>query len=190
MPDYFELLKKDQARFGNNSTPTNVVMEEEEDDFVLDPEATLKKDDLQRPQFLNRIRDYMIERKGVDYKMIQPEQVVDDFVEHMRYFNANTVSTAGEVRFVNKADDAQKEKARQAYEIYEKLGNVFQNDGVYGAVDGVKDYVFAAASDPTNYIGIATGGIARAGAAGHDRGRCLYLAGPIGPTRPAERHPP
>mgnify|MGYP000981549985 FL=1 len=80
MPDYFELLKKDQARFGNNSTPTNVVMEEEEDDFVLDPEATLKKDDLQRPQFLNRIRDYMIERKGVDYKMIQPEQVVDDFV--------------------------------------------------------------------------------------------------------------
>ena len=46
------------------------------------------------------------------------------------------------------------------------LGNVFVNDGLMGAVDGVKDYIFAAASDPTNYIGIATGGIARAGAAG------------------------
>ena len=166
MPDYFELLKKDQARFGNNTTPTNAVMEEEEDDFVLDPEATLKKDDLQRPHLLNDIRDYMIYRKGVDYKMIQPEQVVDDYVEHLRYFNANTVSTAGEVRFINKASPEEKEAARKAYEIYDKLGNVFQNDGVYGAVDGIKDYVFAAATDPTNYLGVATGGIARAYAGG------------------------
>ena len=50
--------------------------------------------------------------------------------------------------------------------LYDQLGNVFVNDGIMGAVDGIKDYVFAAASDPTNYIGIATGGIARAGAAG------------------------
>ena len=35
-----------------------------------------------------------------------------------------------------------------------------------GAVDGVWDYVSAAALDPTNYLGILTGGIARAGAAG------------------------
>ena len=164
MPNYLELKRKREARLSNVPTPTSMV--EEEDDFILDPEASLKKDDLQRPQFLNKIRDYMIERKGVDYKTVQPEQVVDDFVEHMRYFNANTVSTAGEVRFVNKADDVQKEKARKAYEVYEKLGNVFQNDGVYGAVDGVKDYIFAAATDPTNYLGVATGGIARAYAGG------------------------
>ena len=38
-------------------------------------------------------------------------------------------------------------QARKAYQIYEQLGNVFQNDGVMGAVDGVKDYIFAAAKD-------------------------------------------
>ena len=30
-----------------------------------------------------------------------------------------------------------------------------------GAVDGVKDYIFAAAKDPTNYVGRITGGIGR-----------------------------
>ena len=35
-----------------------------------------------------------------------------------------------------------------------------------GAVDGVKDYIFAGAKDPTNYLGLLTGGIGRAAAAG------------------------
>lgn len=164
MPDYFQLLKEREQLYG--SAPSAPTPTREIDEAPLDNEATLKKGDLQRPQFLNNIRDYMIERKGADYKSLEPEQVVDDFVEHMRYFNANTVSTAGEVRFVGKADDRQKEIARKAYETYDRLGNVFQNDGVMGAVDGVKDYVFAAATDPTNYLGVATGGIARAFAGG------------------------
>ena len=164
MPNYFDLLKEREQLYG--SAPSAPTLSRQVDEDPFDSEATLKKDDLQRPQFLNKIRDYMIERKGADYKTLEPEQVVDDFVEHMRYFNANTVSTAGEVRFVGKADDVQKQKAKQAYEIYDRLGNVFQNDGMMGAVDGVKDYVFAAATDPTNYLGVATGGIARAFAGG------------------------
>lgn len=133
-----------------------------EDDFVLDTGATLKKNDLkQNYQYLNPIREYMIERKGVDYKDMDADEVVEDFVDHMRYFNANSVSTAGEVRFINKADDNQKKKAEKAYRIYDQLGNVFVNDGNMGAVDGVKDYIYAAATDPTNYLGLATGGIGR-----------------------------
>ena len=126
----------------------------------------LSKDDLKQQQYLNAIRDYMIDRKGVDYADLDADTVVDDFVQHMRYFNANTFSTAAEARFISKADDLKKDNARKAYTIYDNLGNVFQNDGVFGAVDGVKDYVFAAAKDPTNYIGLATGGIGRAAAAG------------------------
>ena len=129
--------------------------------------ASLKVDDLvSNYQYLNPIREYMVERKGVDYKDKNAEEVVDDFVQHMRYFNANTVSTAGEVRFISKADERRKQKAKQAYQIYDSLGNVFVNDGVMGAVSGVGDYVFAAAKDPTNYLGLITGGIGRAGAAG------------------------
>ena len=139
------------------------MMETPEPIFTGD---SLTKDELTQRQYLQPIRDYMIERKGVDYKDIADEKVVDDFVQHMRYFNANTISTANEARFVHKADENTKNKARRAYEIYDNLGHVFQNDGALGAVDGVKDYVFAAAKDPTNYLGLITGGIARAGAAG------------------------
>ncbi len=148
------------ARLQNRQTQTV------EDDFVIDKGTTLKKDDLKKYQYLNPIREYMIERKGVDYQDASDDEVIEDFVDHMRYFNANTVSTAGEVRFVTKADEERKAKARKAYEIYDQLGNVFVNDGVMGAVDGVKDYVFAAVKDPTNYLGLLTGGVGRIGAAG------------------------
>ena len=133
----------------------------------FDPEETLSVDDIRKDYKYNQpIRDYMIERMGVDYQTKSDEDVVDDFVKHMRYFNSNTVMTAGEVRFVTKANDRQKETARKAYQIYDQLGNVFVNDGLMGAVKGVGDYVFAAASDPTNYLGILTGGIGRAAAGG------------------------
>ena len=137
-----------------------------DEEFVLDTNATLKKDDLMQYQFLQPIRDYMSDRKGADYSNMDAEEVVDDFVKHMRYFNTNTAITAGEARFISKADDVRKRKAEKAYRIYDQLGNVFMNDGAYGAVDGVKDYIFAAAKDPTNYIGIATGGLAKLSAAG------------------------
>ena len=136
------------------------------EDFNIDPDATLKKKDLLDYKYLNPIRDYMVERKGVDYQDTNDEEVVDDFIEHMRFFNANAVSTAGEVRFISKADDMRKAKAAKAYQIYDQLGNVFVNDGVMGAVGGVAEYIGAAATDPTNYLGLVTGGIGRAGAAG------------------------
>ena len=159
MASYYENLKK----FGGTRSTTPAAPE---DDFFIDKNETLKKEDLKKYQYLNPIRQYMVERKGVDYQDLPDDEVIDDFVQHMRYFNANTVTTAGELRFINKGNDARKAKARKAYQIYDQLGNVFQNDGAMGAVDGVKDYVFAAAKDPTNYLGLITGGVARVGVAG------------------------
>ena len=125
-------------------------------------EDSLTVDDLvQDRQYLNPIRDYMIERKGVDYRDAPDEKVVDDFVKHMRYFNTNVLSTSGEMRFVSKADEAKKLKAKRAYDIYDNLGNVFVNDGALGAASGVKDYIMAGAKDPTTYLGLLTGGVGK-----------------------------
>ena len=141
------------------------VTEQPTRELNIDSGASLKVNDLvNNYEYLNPIREYMVERKGVDYKDKKAEEVVDDFVQHMRYFNANSVSTAGEVRFVSKANEQQKEKTKKAYQIYDALGNVFVNDGVMGAVSGIGDYVSAAAKDPTNYLGLVTGGVARVGA--------------------------
>ena len=149
--------------FGSASAITT----DREEDFYIDKNATLKKDDLKQYEYLTPIRSYMIERKGVDYRNKKADEVIEDFVQHMRYFNANSVSTTGELRFINKANQRTKDTAGKAYQIYEQLGNVFQNDGAMGAVDGVKDYIFAAAKDPTNYVGLVTGGIGRFLAGGY-----------------------
>lgn len=170
---YENVLKYASAHIGSQfggSPAQDEPFKPQEEEFVLDPSVTLKKDDLLDYKYLNPIRDYMVARKGVDYKSLDDQEVVDDFVEHMRWFNANSVSTAGELGFINRADDMKKNKARKAYEIYDQLGNVFVNDGVAGAVSGIGDYVFAAAVDPTNYTGFITGGIARFGAAGAQLG--------------------
>ena len=46
----------------------------------------------------------MVDRKGVDYKDKKDDELIEeDFIQHMRYFNANAVSTTGELRFINKA---------------------------------------------------------------------------------------
>jgi hypothetical protein len=84
----------------------------------------------------------------------------------MRWFNTNMVSTAGMVRHVYNADDKKKATANDAFKLYDRLGNVFTNDGFYGAIDGVTDYIAAAASDPSNYIGALTGGLGKWAALG------------------------
>ena len=160
--NYFE--RQEYLKNLNKGTSANKKAYEP---LSFDPGETLSVDEIRKDyKYSQPIRDYMIERLGVDYRDKSDEDVVDDFVRHMRYFNANTVMTAGEVRFVTKANDRQKETARKAYQIYDQLGNVFVNDGLMGAVKGVGDYVFAAAADPTNYLGILTGGIGRAAAGG------------------------
>ena len=90
---------------------------EREDDFYLDKNITFKKDDLKKGQNLHKIRRYMIGRKGVAYRNKSAEETVEDFVQHMRYFNANSVSTTGELRFINKADD----KTFQTLEYVQKI---------------------------------------------------------------------
>jgi hypothetical protein len=132
-------------------------------------DGKLTQSDLLQYENLNAIRDYMVRRRGVQYREAEPEQVVDDFVENMRFFNTNLVSTAGEVQFINRASEEDKASAGRAYQLYDQLGSVFANDGFYGAVEGIGDYVRAAATDPSNYIGLLTGGVARGAAFGVTR---------------------
>ena len=126
----------------------------------------LKKDDLLAPENLRIIKNYMGQRYGRDALKEDDEQIVESFVDSMRWFNTNVASTVGEARYIINADEEKKGIAGQAYNLYDRLDNVFVNDGFMGAVDGVKDYIFAAATDPTNFLGLLTGGTAKAAAVG------------------------
>ena len=128
-------------------------------------DKNLKVDDIvNTTSYVDSIRDYMIDRKGKQYLSKDKEDVVDDFIAHMRYFNTNEAFTIDEARYISMADKESKERAGNAYQVYDKLGNVFVNDGLYGAVSGVGDYLGAIASSPSTYFGFGIGkGIALAG---------------------------
>ena len=138
--------------------------------ITINPEdGSLTKDDLKQGKNVRDIRALMISRFGQDYRTTgtkSDDDVVEDFIGHMRWVEANVVKTAGEVRWISQATDDEKMLAQRAYSLYDQMGNVFINDGFYGAFDGMKDYMFAVAADPTSWVGLLTGGLAKAGAAG------------------------
>ena len=133
----------------------------------------LKTKDLYSASNLNIIREYMYRKKGEPYREQDKDddKLVNDFVDQMRWFNSNTLSTAGEVQFINKGTEADKAAAGAAYDLYDQLGNIFtRGESLSGKVDGIKDYLFAAASDPSNYIGLLTGGLAKGATLGVTQG--------------------
>ena len=133
---------------------------EETERTAANTKPALKLDDLESPDYINDIKDYMIDRKGKHMSKKKPEEIVDAFMNHMRFFNTNEAFTLAEAMYINKADPQQLARAGKAFEIYDKVGNVFVNDGLAGAVGGVKDYIFAIASSPSTYVGLGAGKLA------------------------------
>ncbi len=124
----------------------------------------LSKRDLLAPENMSVIRNYMSRRYGQEMvdRYDTDEKLMERFVDSMRFFHGNMLGTAGEATWVMNADETGKQSANQAYDLFDRLGNVFTVDGVAGALDGMKDYIFAAARDPSSYLGLFTGGAAKA----------------------------
>ena len=157
-------------QFLKNNGAAEVDDDEGGEDLALGSEtpsgAKLKKRDLYKYENINKIREYMVRNKGKDFDKAEDDVLVEGFMDHMRAWNTNTINTAGEIMFVTRGSEQDKLAAKDAYNLYDSLGNVFVNDGVYGAVDGVKDYIFSAVKDPTNYLGLLTGGLSKLGTFG------------------------
>ena len=134
--------------------------------YGIDTHGTMSKNDLKESRYADKIRRYMIHMKGIEYKnpaKINNDQLIEDFYDHMRWFNSNTFSTALEAKRVYNSNDAQKKIIADAYDLYDSTGNLFGagSDDLGDIFDGLKDYFLASASDPSNYIGLLTGGIAK-----------------------------
>ena len=175
--DLFEDSYGTSLTVPNKKTFTGDVADLFKDDYddsenqIFDSKLSGKKlkiENFYERENLNVIREYMYRNKGDDYRTMDDDnKLVNDFVDHMRWFNANTLSTAGEVQFVRKGSDADKAAAGDAYRLYDSLGNLFtRGETIGGQIDGIKDYIFAAAVDPSNYLGLFTGGVGRAATLG------------------------
>ncbi len=132
--------------------------EEKDEPLPTIKDRSLKVDDIvNTTKYVDKIRDYMVDRKGKQFLSMDKEELVDKFVTHMRYFNTNEAFTLDEARYVSMADEDSKNRAGEAYKVYDMLGNVFVNDGFGGAVGGVADYLTAIATSPSTYIGLGVG---------------------------------
>ena len=100
------------------------------------------------------IRRYMDLRYG-EGSDLSDEEVVDKFINGMRMFHGgNSLSTLGEVQFINSADEEGRAIAGMAYGEFDKLGNIFGEQATWAdTLDGVWDYGYAAIVDPVNAIG-------------------------------------
>ena len=151
----------------NTSVPKNAIrsfldedkeVEEKDEPLPTIKDRSLKVDDIvNTTKYVDKIRDYMVDRKGKQFLSMDKEELVDKFVTHMRYFNTNEAFTLDEARYVSMADEDSKNRAGEAYKVYDMLGNVFVNDGFGGAVGGVADYLTAIATSPSTYIGLGVG---------------------------------
>ena len=128
----------------------------------------LSKRDLLQPENMRVIRRYMTDRYGAEMvnRYTSDQDLMERYVDSLRFFNGNVVGTIGEATWVADASEESKAAAADAYDLFDRLGNVFVVDGVGGALDGVKDYVFAAARDPSSWLGLFTGGAAKAAVLG------------------------
>lgn len=115
-------------------------------------------DDIKKsPEDMKKIREYMVKRKGVQFSDMPDDELYDYFVSQMRWFNANEISTLGELRWITNAKEEDKIAASEAYGVYDKLGNFMGNDGVLGALGGAKDYALSTLLSPSTYIGAGVG---------------------------------
>ena len=118
-----------------------------------EPVILNQSDVLADPSKVGAVRDYMIDRFGVQWKDRPDEEVVDSYTTHMHYVNANEIYTIGEYRYITNSDEEKKARAGEAYKVYQQLGNMFTNESVGEIAEGVYDYAAGLITSPSTWLG-------------------------------------
>lgn len=106
------------------------------------------------PVRMGKIRELMSKTKDIKFETAPADEVVDSWMTHMRWMNANEVSTGLEWMKVEAADEETKALYGDTYRIHEELGNFWENGEGWGAV---KDYAYATVTAPSTLFGMGVG---------------------------------
>lgn len=123
--------------------------------------ALTVEDVIKDDERLSKIRAMMSKTKDIYYETAPAEEVVGDFMTHMRWLNTNEASTAVEALSIAAADDETKAVYGEAYKVYDEMGSIFSNGDGW---NGVVDYGAAFVASPSLWLGLGIGKLA--GAAG------------------------
>lgn len=100
---------------------------------------------------------FLSERGGIN-KAMTPQEVYEEFMEHMRYQNVNEVTAIRDLEYAQNADLEGKQRFGRLVDAYDKV-----DEDVSGRM--MWDYAAGLLTAPSTYIGIATGGTGKAAAA-------------------------
>jgi len=112
------------------------------------------------------VGNYMKQRFGMTEDTHGRQEVIDSFVNHMRKFNfGQSVTTGTELAYLNKAEEANKLAAGQAYQLFDNMKGAFSEEYSFAQkADAVGDYARALIVDPVNVLSLGFGKLITGGA--------------------------
>jgi hypothetical protein len=112
------------------------------------------------------VGNYMKQRFGMTEDTHGRQEVIDSFVNHMRKFNfGQSVTTGTELAYLNKAEEANKLAAGQAYQLFDNMKGAFSEEYSFAQkADAVGDYARALVVDPVNVLSLGFGKLITGGA--------------------------
>jgi hypothetical protein len=156
-------------------TVEEVEVQEPEEDDIPNP-AKLDEYDLSVPKsldefandagFIESIEEYGASRygkTGVRMEGESNEEYVERFLTHIRQFENNSVSLAGQLDWMRTATDEEKQNFGYIYSQMDRLPAFYETGGGSFA-RGVRDYAFSFIGDPLTLIGFGAGKLASVGA--------------------------
>jgi hypothetical protein len=92
----------------------------------------------------------LYERKSID-KAMQPEEVYEKFVEHMRFQDVNEITALRDLEYAQNSKLSGKQRFGRLIDAYDKV-----NEDVSGRM--MWDYASGVLTAPSTYVGLVTGG--------------------------------
>ena len=124
------------------------------DDIKEEAHGLTRQEIMSNPEKMSAIRNYMVQRKGVQWENRDIEELFDTYMTRMRNVNANEVSTVGEALYIQRATAEQKAAAAEAYNVYEEIAPFWESGEGAGAL---YDYGKAILLSPSTWLGAGIG---------------------------------
>ena len=124
---------------------------------------TITRDDLASDTDFIADATYFLRERNGEKGLMTNEEVIDKFMEHMRYQNVNEITALRDLEYAQNADRQGKQTFARLIDAYDRIDDL-EEASDYGRM--MLDYAQGIATAPSTYLGIVTGGWVKAAVAG------------------------
>ena len=122
---------------------------------------TITRDDLASDTDFIADATYFLRERNGEKGLMTNEEVIDKFMEHMRYQNVNEITALRDLEYAQNTDRQGKQTFARLIDAYDRIDDL-EEAGDYGRM--MIDYAQGIATAPSTYLGIVTGGTGKAAA--------------------------